>query len=109
MPALAGALVLSGCFGGGEKDINADAYTCGEFRKSLRTKDDNSSGQFIRLLNDRAGSKGDRREKERMMALAIFVACRGQKESFKPASAAIANVKKLQAGKSIVPQAKPKQ
>jgi hypothetical protein len=43
-----------------------------------------------------------------MMALAIFVACRGQKESFKPASAAIANVKKLQAGKSIVPEAKAK-
>ena len=99
---LPATLALSAC-GGGE-EIDPATYTCGDFAKSLDTKDDRSAGSFIRLLNDRAKSKGPREVKEKRMAYAIYVACRGEKASFRPANVAVANAKKLEQGKRVVPR-----
>ena len=95
------ALTASAC--GGE-EIDAATYTCGEFSKSLDTKDDRTAGTYIRLLNDRAGLKGSRSLQERRMTYAIYVACRGQESSYKPATVAVANAKKIAAGKPVVPK-----
>lgn len=95
------AALLAAC--GGE-EIQASTYTCGEFKKSLETKDDRSAGTFIRLLNDRAKLKGDDAAQEKRMAYAIFVACRGEKASLKPADEAVSNAKKIAAGKRVIPE-----
>lgn len=98
---LPAAFLVAAC--GGE-EIEASTYTCGEFAKSLDTKDDRTAGTFIRLLNDRAKLKGSRSEQEKRMAYAIFVACRGEKAGFRPANEAVANAKKIAAGKRVVPE-----
>ena len=95
------ALGLAAC--GGE-DISAATYTCGDFKTSLETKDDNTAGTYIRLLNDQAKLEGNRDTQEKRMAQAIYLACRGEKASFKPENEAVANAKKLAAGKRIVPK-----
>ena len=95
-------IAAAGCGGGDE--LSADAYTCGQFKKSLDTKDDRSAGTYIRLLNDRAKTGGRRSDQEKLMAYAIFVACRGEKASYKPAKEAVANAKAIKAGKRVVPE-----
>jgi len=98
--ALSLSVLVAAC--GGE-EIQAATYTCGQFAKSLDTKDDRSAGTFIRLLNDRAQLTGSRSEQEKRMAYAIFVACRGEKAGFRPANEAVANARKIAAGKRVVP------
>ena len=98
---LPAAVLAAGC---GYEEIDANAFTCGEFSKSLDTKGDESAGQYIRLLNERAKLGGPRADREKVMAYSIFVACRGEKASFKPASEAIANAKAIRAGKNVVPE-----
>ena len=95
------ALLVAAC--GGE-DIDASTYTCGQFSKSLDTKDDRSAGTYIRLLNDRAKTKGERAVQEKRMAYSIYVACRGKKASFRPADEAVSNAKKIAAGKAVIPE-----
>ena len=98
---LAAAAVFAGC---GYEEIDANTYTCGEFQKSLDTKDNETAGQYIRLLNDRAKLKGRRSDREKVMAYAIFAACRGEKASVRPANKAVANAKAIQAGKQVLPK-----
>ena len=95
------ALVIAAC--GGE-DVSTATYTCGDFKTSLETKDDRSAGSYIRLLNDEAKLGGNRDAQEKRMAQAIYLACRGEKASFKPTDEALANAKKLAAGKRVVPK-----
>jgi hypothetical protein len=98
-------LALSAC---GKKDLDPDTYTCGQWNKSLRTKDDLSSGTFIRALRERAKLGQARAVEEREFAVAIFFACRGKPSSYKPAGKAIENAKALKAGKKLGPKAKAK-
>jgi hypothetical protein len=99
--AAALALVAAGC-GRGE-EVDTASYTCGEFNRSLKEKDDLTSGQFIRKLNEQAKLGGTKAEQERRMAYAVYVACRGKASGFKPTERALANAKALKAGKQVVP------
>ena len=91
------ALLLSAC-GRGEK-VDTATYTCAEFNKSLRTKDDNTSGQFINRLRDKADLGQDEKIERREITFGIIVACRGEAGSTRPADEAIATAKQLRDGK----------
>ena len=110
-PALATALALcalliAAC--GGNKDVDTASYTCGQFNKSLQTKDDNSSGNYINGLRKQA-KLGQKEKVERSeITLGIIVACRDKPASTKPAGAAIATAKKIKAGTFKLPPKKKK-
>lgn len=104
---IAPALLLSAC-GRGEK-VETATYTCAEFNKSLRTKDDNTSGQFINRLRDKAKLGQDTKTERREITFGIIFACRDKPGSTRPADKAIATAKQLRDGKFNAPaQAKPK-
>jgi hypothetical protein len=98
-------LAVSAC-GGGSKKIDAASYTCAEFNKSLRTKNDNTAGQFINALRTDAGLGQDKATERREITLGIYFACRGKPGSTKPAKAAVATAKQIKAGKFTLPTAK---
>ena len=89
-------LVLAAC---GTKDVDAAAYTCGQFNKSLKTKGDDTAGNFINQLRDDADLGQDEKVERREITLGIIVACRGESASKKPADEAIATAKKIKSGK----------
>jgi hypothetical protein len=90
-------LALAAC--GGSKDVDTAAYTCGQFNKSLRTKGDDTAGNFINQLRKQADLGQDDKVERREVTLGIIVACRGASPTKKPADEAIANAKKAKAGK----------
>lgn len=95
------AVFVASC--GGSDKVNVSTYTCGDFNSSLDTKDDLSSGDYIRQLNAQAKLPGKDAEQQRKMAYAVFVACRGQKASFKPRERALRNAALMKKGKTPVP------
>jgi hypothetical protein len=99
------ALALTAC-GRGEK-VDTAKYTCAEFSKSLRTKNDTTAGQFINKLRDKGSFEGDAKIARRQLTLGIFFACRGKPGSTKPADRAIATARSIRAGKFKIP-AQPK-
>lgn len=98
---VAPALMVSTC-GRGPK-VDTATYTCAKFNKSLRTKDDNTSGQFINRLRDQAKLGEDTKVERRQIALAIYLTCRGKPGSTRPATKAIATAKQMRSGKFRVP------
>jgi hypothetical protein len=100
------ALLFGAC--GGNKDVDTATYTCGQFQKSLQTKDDNTSGNYINGLRKQAklGQKDTVERSE--ITLGIIVACRDKPASTKPAAAAIATAKKIKAGTFKLPKQKKK-
>ena len=98
---LAPVLALGAC-GRGE-EVDTATYTCAEFNKSLRSKDDDTSGQFINRLRDEADLGQEKRVEQRELTLAIFYACRNKPGSTRPAKRAIASAKQMRAGKFKVP------
>src|SRR5215213_11825473 len=80
---------LAAC-GGDTKDVDTAAYTCGQFHKSLATKDDNTSGNFINQLRKQAKLGQDEKTERREITVGVIFACRGKPRSTKPAKAAIA-------------------
>jgi len=99
------ALALAACGGGKSKDIDTASYTCADFNKSLATKDDNTSGNFINQLRKQANLGKDEKAERRAITLGVYFACRGKPGATKPAKAAIANAKQLVAGKYKLPAA----
>ena len=97
------ALLLSAC-GRGEK-VDTAAYTCAHFNKSLRTKDDTTSGQFINRLRDKADLGQDTKTERREITVGIIFACRGKAGSTRPADKAVATAKQLRDGKFKPPAA----
>jgi hypothetical protein len=95
------ALALGAC-GRGEK-VDTAKYTCADFNKSLRTKDDTSSGQFINRLRDRAKLGQSTEVERREITLGIVFACRGKPGSTHPADTAIATAKRIRDGKFKLP------
>lgn len=89
-------LALAAC---GNKDVDTAAYTCGQFNKSLKTKGDDSAGNFINQLRNDADLGQDDKVERREITLGIILACRGQSAAKKPAGEAIATAKKIKAGK----------
>jgi hypothetical protein len=102
---IAPALLVSGC-GRGEK-VDTATYTCAEFNKSLRTKDDNTSGQFINRLRDKAKLGQETKLERREITFGIILACRGKPGSTRPGDKAIVTAKQLRDGK-FKPPAAPK-
>lgn len=98
------ALALGAC--GRGDDVDTATYTCADFNKSLRTKDDNSSGQFINRLRDRAKLGQSTEVERREITLGIIFACRGKPGSTKPANTAVATAKRIRDGKFKFPAAK---
>jgi hypothetical protein len=90
------ALALGAC---GTNDVDTASYTCGQFSKSLRTKDDDSAGNYINQLRKQARLGQNAKTERNEITFGILVACRGKPPSTKPAKQAIATAKRLKAGK----------
>jgi hypothetical protein len=95
-------LALAAC-GDKSTPVNTASYTCAQFSKSLRTKDDNTSGAFINQLQKQAALGQDKKVERREITLGIYFACRGKPASTKPAKAALATAKQIKAGKFTLP------
>jgi predicted small secreted protein len=100
--ALLTALTLAAC--GAGKQVNASGYTCGEFSKSLRTKGDNSAGNFLNKLRDQAKLGQDKQTELRELTLGIFFACRGKPASARPAGQAVTIAKQIRDHKFKLPK-----
>jgi hypothetical protein len=96
---------LSAC-GSDSKKVDTASYTCTQFNKSLRTKNDNTAGQFINTLRKDAALGQDKTTERREITLGIYFACRGKPGSTKPATTAVATAKQIKAGKFKLPTAK---
>jgi hypothetical protein len=94
-------LALGAC--GGGKHVNTASYTCGQFNKSLRTKGDNTSGNFINQLRKQAKLGQSEKIERSEITLGIIVSCRNKAASTKPANSAISIAKRIKAGTFKLP------
>jgi hypothetical protein len=94
------ALALAAC---GDKKVDTAGYTCGQFNKSLQTKGDNTSGNFINQLRKQAKLGQSEKTERSEITLGVIFACRGKPASTKPADRAIAIAKQVKAGKFKLP------
>lgn len=97
------AAVAAGCGGNDDDKVDTATYTCAQFQKSLATKDDTTSGNFINQLRKDADLGQAEKTERRTLALAIFFACRGKPGTTKPATQAVAYAKQIRAGKFKAP------
>ena len=96
--AIALALCVLAVAACGNKDVDTATYTCGQFDKSLKTKGDDTSGNYINGLRKLA-KLGQKEKVERSeITLGVIVACRNKPASTTPAKAAIATAKQIKAG-----------
>ena len=106
--ALALALSVLAFTACGNKDVDTATYTCGQFSKSLKTKGDDTSGNYINGLRKQA-KLGQKEKVERSeITLGVIVACRDKPASTTPAKAAIATAKQIKAGTFKLPSKKKK-
>jgi hypothetical protein len=107
---LSGLLVLPGLglVACGDTHVDTAKYTCGEFNKSLRTKNDNSAGTFIRDLRSKANLGQDANTERREVTVGIILACRQKPAATTPGKQAIATAQQIKAGKFKMPAAKKK-
>ena len=96
-------LALSAC-GSKAKDVNAATYTCAQFTKSLNTKGDDTSGNYINQLRKKVDLGKDAKTEHSAAAQAIYFACLGQPASKKPLADATANLKAMKAGTFKAPK-----
>src|SRR3954452_16765519 len=97
-------LALAAC--GGSKNVDASSYTCGQFNKSLRTKNDDTAGNYINQLRKQADLGQSDKVERAEITLGILVTCRNKPASTKPAAGAVVIAKKIKAGKFKLPGAK---
>ncbi|MFL5894286.1 MAG: hypothetical protein ACJ76Z_04130 [Thermoleophilaceae bacterium] len=91
------ALVAGGC--GKGKQVDTASYTCGQFNKSLRTKGDNSSGNFVNQLRKQAKLGQTEKLERNEISLGIILSCRGKPASTRPAQSAVKIAKEIKAGR----------
>jgi hypothetical protein len=96
-------LSLAAC-GSSSKDVDTSAYTCGQFNKSLRTKGDNTSGNFINQLRKEANLNQTEKVERSELTLGIIVTCRNKPASTRPRAQAIAIAKLIKAGNYKLPR-----
>jgi hypothetical protein len=89
-------LVLAAC-GGGSKDVNTATYTCADFNKSLKTKGDDTAGNFINQLRKKAILGQSDKVERSEITLGILATCRNKPASTKPADQAIVVAKQIKA------------
>jgi hypothetical protein len=100
-------LALSAC-GGNSKSVDTATYTCAQFNKSLRTKGDDTAGNFINQLRKQAKLNQNVKTERREVSLGIFFACSGKPGSTRPADQAVKTAKALKAGTFKLPSKKKK-
>jgi hypothetical protein len=83
----------------GSDDVDTATYTCAQFNKSLRTKGDDTAGNYINGLRKQAKLGQDEKLERSEIAFGIIVACRGKPAKTTPAKQAIATAKALKARK----------
>src|SRR3954453_21739544 len=88
------------------KQVDTAAYTCAQFNKSLRTKDDNTAGNYINQLREKAKLGQSAKTERAEITLGIIFTCRGKPGSTKPANQAIVVAKQVKAGKFKLPSRK---
>ena len=99
------AFALAAC-GNSEKPVDSATYTCATFNKSLSTKGDNTSGNFINQLRKQAKLGQAKQTEQREVTLGIYLACRGKPASTQPAKRAVEMAKLIKAGKlTLTPSA----
>jgi hypothetical protein len=94
-------LALSAC--GSDKKVDASAYTCAQFQKSLNTKGDNTAGNYINQLRKRAKLNQPRRTEVQALTLGIVFSCRGKPGSTRPADRAVTIAKQIATGQFKLP------
>ena len=94
------AVAMAGC---GTKNVDTASYTCGQFNKSLKTKGDDTAGNYINGLRKKAALGQAKQTEVRELTLAIYLACRGKPASTRPADPAVATAKKMRSGKFKLP------
>src|SRR5439155_13994354 len=102
-PALLVPALALAAWGGGGKSVDTATYSCGQFNKSLQTKGDNSSGNYINQLRKQAKLGQPTRTEREEITIGIIFACRGKASSTRPATQAIATAKKIAGGKFKLP------
>ena len=90
------ALAVVAC---GTDNVDTASYTCGDFNKSLRTKGDDTAGNYINQLRKDADLGQSESVERREVSFGIIISCRGKPAATKPAKEAIATAKLLKAGK----------
>ena len=95
-------LAFSAC-GSKTKDVNTASYTCAEFTKSLKTKGDNTAGNYINQLRKEAKLGQNTKAERSELTLGIYFACRNKPGSTTPRDTAIATAKKIKAGNFKLP------
>lgn len=102
---LAALLLVVGCLlaACGSKDVDTASYTCGQFNTSLRTKNDNTAGNFINQLRKQAKLGQSTKQERSEITFGIIVSCRNKPASTKPADAAIKVAKQVKAGTYRLP------
>jgi hypothetical protein len=100
---LVASLLLAAC---GSKDVDTASYTCGDFNKSLRTKNDDTSGNFINGLRKKAKLGQTEKVERSEITFGVIVTCRGKPASTKPADGAISIAKQIKAGTYKLPRKK---
>lgn len=96
------ALALSAC-GSKEKKVDAAAYTCKQFDNSLKTKNDNSAGNFINQLVKQANLEHSGKTARSEVTVGIYFTCRNKPGSTKPAHGAVRVAQRIEAGKFHLP------
>lgn len=96
------ALALAAC--GGDKQVDTAKYSCADFSKSLATKGDTTSGNYLNGLRKQAALGQDKKVEVRELSLGVFFACRGKPGSTTPGKQAIAIAKQIKDGKFHLPK-----
>jgi hypothetical protein len=97
-------LALAAC--GSGKQVNTANYTCGDFNKSLKTKGDDTSGNFINQLRKKADLGQSEKTERSEITLGIILTCRNKPASTKPADRAVAIAQQIKTGKFKLPTKK---
>ena len=92
-------LVVARAEGARIEDVDTASYTCAQFNKSLATKGDSTSGNFINQLRKQAKLGQAEKIERREIALGVILACRNKPAKTTPADEAIATAKKIKTGK----------
>jgi hypothetical protein len=95
---------LAAC--GSGKQVDTATYTCGQFNKSLQTKGDDTSGNFINQLRKQAKLGQSEKIERSEITLGVIVSCRNKPSSTKPATGAITVAKQIKSGKYKLPTKK---
>lgn len=95
-------LALSAC-GSKDKKVDTASYSCAQFQNSLKSKNDNSAGNYVNQLVKRAKLKQSGKTARSEVTVGIYFSCRHKAGSFTPAQGAVRVAQQIEAGKFRLP------